>query len=149
MKEKELEKILESFHRVKAPHELDKRLTPYFSGRRKRVMLFRIAIAFALLLVFGLSYHFFSRTSTSNFLYEPLHAAVTVPGYFETSIKMGAGEKLRIIFDSEILKDTIFSQDETYLLKFETERGLHYLIIEISDASGNEKLTKTIDIYSL
>ncbi len=150
MDNRELEKILRSFKKVKAPEELDERLLPYLSNKKNsRRRSYVIAIATAgIVLSIALS-SILKRKRPSTFFYEPLYAAYMVPGYFQTSVVVTDGGQLKVILDGYVMEDTTVLSTDTLNLEFDTSSGLHYLIIEVRDNNGNLKYTRTLDIYSL
>ena len=148
MDDRELEKVLRSFRKMKAPSMLDEMMSPYLIRNKKARWNPGLVFIMGLFVIVLISVMLLKGNS-NGFFYEPLYAAVTVPGYFNTSIDVESGDRLRVIFDGEVVRDTVFTGNETYTLEFNMSGGLHYLVIEIDDIFGNEKYMKTIDIYSL
>lgn len=151
MENKELERILKSFKRIKAPRELDEKLAPYLIKEEKKGKnpLLKLSIGIAILIIFFSLYLLMNKQSNANFFYEPLYAATLTYGYFSTEIKVENGDNLRVILDGEIIKDTNFIKGDTITLIVETTPGLHYIILDVENDYDNTRYSLVFDIYSL
>lgn len=151
MEDKELEKLLKSFDKVKAPSELDNRLLAYLHPKKKKKapfsLVYVVGSAFLLFVIFRF---FNGKNSVSQFLFsDELYAAVSVPGYFETEIEVSYGDRARLIMDGVEVQDTLITEEGILHVEFNTTPGFHYIIIRVEDMNGEEKYTKVVDIYSL
>ncbi len=147
MKEKELEKLLKGFRRVKAPDELDERLAPYFEKRRRWYLIpaYALLLGAILWVILGI----WRRKKTSFYLYEPLYAAYTVLGYYEIKKTIEKDANIRVLLDGDVLVDSFYFAGDTLKLSLELSSGLHYIIIETYNEDGNLQSMKTVDLYSL
>ena len=151
MENRELDRILKSFKKVKAPRELDERLAPYLVKRDKKIKItfLRLGIGFAAIFLFVSLYYLINRQKPSNFFNEPLYASSVCFGYFDTKIETKSGDNLSVSLDGETLVDTTFSQKDTFSLQLDLSPGFHYIVIEVENTYDYSKYTKVLDIYSL
>ncbi len=148
MKDRDIEKLLKSFHKVKAPPELDNRMTPYLEkGHRRSLVPVYATLLIAIVVIF---YGIFSRKRKSSmFLYEPLYAAHTVFGYYELKEPVYEDLNIRVLMDGSIVIDSMYMEGDTLKLSLDLSPGLHYIIIESYNINGGLSSIKTIDLYSL
>ncbi len=149
MKERELERTLKKFKRVKAPSELDERLAPYLEKKRRtrwRVPVYATSLMLLLAIVYAI---FIPQKRKSSIFYQPLYAAYTVPGYFDLSVPVDENVSVKVLLDSEIMLDSTFTSSDTLSMEITLSPGLHYIIVETYDSYGDLQDMKTIDLYSL
>ncbi len=147
MKDRELEKLLKSFHKVKAPRELDERLSPYMKKKQR----WSLVPVYAVLLVtiLGIVYGILGKREAPLFMYEPLYAAHTVLGYYEVAEPVNDASNIRVVVDGEAVVDSFYTDGDTVRVLLELSPGLHYVIIESYDLNGDFQKIRAIDLYSL
>lgn len=152
MEDKELDKILKSFHKVKAPKELDRRLSPYLIRKQKKSKknFYRLSLGIAGLIIVLFVLTFFKRQNSNiSFLSEPLYATSLTFGYFTTEISIASGDNVNITLDGESILDTTFTVNDTIYLEIDIPSGFHYIVVDVENIYGFSKYYKVYDIYSL